>query len=108
MILKFRAWDKEAKEMIEDVTSIHFKAGMIATSDLYFYPLDNIVLMQSTGLTDKNGKEIFIGDIFSNNQEPRLRVVSWEHYDYLKQYGKYGCEILGNIHENSDLIKEEN
>lgn len=70
------------------------------------YRLEDITLIQSLGLLDENGKEFFIGDIFSNNQENRLRVVSWEHYDYLKQYGKYGCEILGNIHQHPHLLEK--
>lgn len=78
-------------------------------------------ICQYTGLTDKNGKKIFEGDIVKHDISDTIGVVKWYCEDYAgwcvddihieEQQFTYElwseCEVIGNIYENSDLLKEE-
>lgn len=124
MIHKFRAWDKATKEMHEadDIVSLNFEKKQICVKTLFFgqlsyYDFDDIILMQSTGLKDKNGKEIFEGDILSSKDGFLNGVVEYR-YDLgmwtnsLIRYNNFErlCnvardrEIIGNIWGDGDLI----
>ena len=129
MIPKYKAWDKVNKEMIEDVASIHFKTEMIVTSKLCFYPFKDIELLQSTGLLDKNGNEVFEGDIVDvRTLEGTIYLrgivkkvkggfyIKGLHLSknipltdfYFKSYtNTLEIEILGNIYQDKHLLEED-
>ena len=122
MIPKFRAWLKNDKKMI-DVDEIHFDNGQldfIGDAITFMRKANEIELMQSTGLLDKNGKEVFVGDIVKCTRGCPHEVYLEKEYGgtfiggmpaiYLKGI-KEGYawteaeEIIGNIHENQDILE---
>lgn len=121
MIPRYRAWLKEDKEMI-DVEEINFFNGefdFIGDAITWMCKSDDCVLMQSTGLRDKDGKEIFEGDIvkMAKNVYSELtyyEVVRHRGGAYRLESKRYGCElwlrhtdceIAGNIWENPELLE---
>lgn len=126
MIPKYRAWDKELQTML-DVSLIDFKKGVLVGEhwefgETNFMSFDEIVLMQSTGLFDKNGKEVFVGDIVKCTRGCLHEVYLEKEYGgtfiggmpaiYLKGLGEgYAWteyeEIIGNIYENPELLEEK-
>lgn len=127
MIPRFRAWDKEFKEMVqvdalvfdEQIIKATYKNGNVVKEDL-----KNYVLMQSTGLRDKNGKEIFEGDILCDEgieQESDFVYVMVSYKNGMlvcdqitSDYCEYGgalnefCDdysVIGNIYTNQELAE---
>lgn len=121
MIPRFRALDKKFKEMVqvdalvfdEQIIKVTYKNGNVAKEDL-----KNYVLMQSTGLTDKNGKEIFEGDIIDSTDGLLNGVVKFNidlgmWTNSLLRYNNFerlcsianSREIIGNIWEHPELAE---
>lgn len=132
MIPKFRIFIKDTQFMDYDVVGIDFKRehAIVDTGwDIEeIRRFKDIVLMQSTGIHDKNGKEIFEGDILRVIQKGTICEYTPHHeilavkYDKLctgfvfdtlggQVIGLYltgdELEILGNIHQHPHLLKED-
>ena len=106
--IKFRAWDKEEKKF-----TYYEVPEMVGCWDID--TLDK-KLELSTGLKDKNGKEIYEGDIveylFYGYKNPnRQKVVEWTEYSRngvgfnISKVKTGGHEVIGNIYENPELLE---
>jgi len=145
--IKFRAWDKERKEIIPDLED-HYIIEIEGYSTLIFgEPLtsklkineyikpERIILMQFTGLKDKNGKEIYEGDIvtiifdknwsekypdtqdvgeviFDNGtfcaRKGKEKIRAWKDgvHDWHSLENVEELEVIGNIYENPKMVKK--
>ena len=121
--LKFRVWIERYKKYMP-ISLIDFEpiSGKIVSIEVVatggdwakFYP-EEVVLEQYTGLKDKNGKEIYEGDVLESTWNGDKAVVvwndiegEWEHYADFNTHSKYsGSVVIGNIHENGELLEEE-
>lgn len=121
MVPKYRAFLTETKT-IHDVLQIDLSRSMVSlkienASEWYWFK--EVVLMQSTGLKDKNGVEIFEGDVifyayFETNANNRLvKFVNGQFIAELIRNGYHkslinvidDAEIIGNIYEHPELLE---
>lgn len=108
--IKFRAWNTESKYMYspDDNNSEMFMYldGLVCYDGS---PTDKHILMQYTGLKDKNGKEIYEGDIVKYidvYDHKKIAEVIWDKDELQFYVPRNGwCEIIGNIYENPELTK---
>lgn len=135
MTPKFRAWLKSEKKMV-DVEGLEFVGGKLYNirckiNGITSFCLALFVLMQSTGLKDINGKEIYEGDVikvsdglYEIDEENPFVVVKWDEeaggYTMKDFTGEFDAlnigwqiadkfvrvEVVGNIYENPELLEE--
>jgi len=116
--IKFRGFGHH-RGMVYDLVTFE------GTSPIYKMNCVCDVLMQFTGLHDKNGKEIYEGDILTHNKFDEYYICKFEdgQFSYKefdrhdKSYGNYYymeqkeleryCEIIGNIYENHELLEKQ-
>jgi len=115
--IKFRAWDKYQKK-IYDVIAIDFKAHTVKVFEFdrigsycsgnIDLPFESISLMQYTGLKDKNGKEIYEGDVVDRYYDSPDTELYREVIEDIRVYCCFDCvyEVIGTIHESPELLKE--
>ena len=113
MIPKFRAYVKEVNKTYE-ITEIDFGDEQLKTELWDWWSFDEVEIMQSTGLKDKNGVEIFEGGIgWDDHQEVHGQVIfengafkyEWENISEDLFEVTDDIEIVGNIYENSELLE---
>lgn len=135
--IMFRAWDNVKNKMyfsgIEDEVVFSFEScGLVATDltehDWGFKKLEHLIYMQYTGLKDKNGKEIYVGDVLGARVDEfdvlKCEVVfetpsfcrKWLNKNTANLRGKdieplpwnthIVYEVIGNIHEHSHLLEQ--
>lgn len=138
--LKFRVWIERYKKYMpislidfEPISGKIVSVEVIATGGDWakFYP-EEVILEQYTGLKDKNGKEIYEGDIISEQIDAGMTGIDGK-YSYVVKWSEYFCsfivqtiktptgeflrdeiyqlnmsrEVIGNIHENPELLEGE-
>lgn len=130
--IKFRAWDKEIKFMLDwgygnliSFDGIPYEEAEVKynTPHIEISKNENLIPMQYTGLKDKAGKEIYEGDILKFIDDETIpdkptecitNVFWWNEmsrFDLKNTYMKFNFtnneyfEIIGNIYENSELLK---
>ncbi|MGG5341162.1 YopX family protein [Enterococcus sp. AZ192] len=112
---KFRAWDEERGMMKCHGLFQGCTIAQLYNDDYQNYMrfLDEIILMQYTGLNDKNGVEIYEGDIIKGPHDfgpagfhQRTGVVTFTaEYGYQWEYWLINdIEVIGSIHENPELL----
>ena len=133
-LLRFRAWLKKEQKMdneIDHISWLEDELYCIGDGITYMVSAEDLVLMQSTGLKDKNGKEIFEGDIVRTTRFLGRADEIGGFYEYEKDYvgvvkvleGSWvidtgivavrlwseidESEVLGNIYENPELLEDK-
>lgn len=125
MIPRYRAWDKSTKVMYDDgdIVSIDIEKSQIYVKTPFFeqlscYNFRDIDLMQSTGFTDNDGKDIFRGDIVTSRgglfkgvvslrQDLGVYVINLIGYNHFERLCNVAdsTHIIGNIWEDPELAE---
>ena len=134
MIPKFRAWIKEEKCFADYIETIRYYAkeidlcwGGICESDCFDF--EDVIFTQSTGLFDRNGQEIFEGDIVTDGDVisdikyhqtlgfymigkygfsvPFGQGVDVEYFEEFAVHVSKTFEVIGNIYENPELLEDK-
>lgn len=131
--LEFRAWVKPLKRYANAIDTIFYHKECDAEGggiwsvvceewDIEVYECDNIVIEQYTGLKDKNGKEIYEGDIVFCKDCDEYHEITWVDncasfhgwrsdkapcIFFGESYETIYYEVVGNIHENPELLEDE-
>ena len=121
--IKFRAWSNEHNRYCDLIKMDEDDRwyGYIYSCAVYLSTKD-IILEQYTGLKDKNGKEIYVGDIVEIDKYGKFQII-WNEWACKFDFDKIGkreqeepllsqdweekTEVIGNIHENKELLGDK-
>jgi uncharacterized phage protein (TIGR01671 family) len=113
--VKFKFYDKKRKWLM-DVTAIDWEKGIIVGlygRQMFISLIEHGDLLQYTGLKDKNGKEIYEGDILKYHNNGRLSepIEFPRDYTWLKartevRHWRTDVEVIGNRYDNPELLKK--
>lgn len=120
--IKFKIWDKKTNEMF-DVLEIGLAIGYVVFGDSDERGLDEVELMQFTGIKDENETEVYEGDVlrlegysdmfvdfvdgdFVAKSTNDVQRANWQPLRLVAMINK-GYEVIGNIYENNKLINAQ-
>lgn len=125
--IRFRAWNKTENWFERRIIRINLNGEILVADDYcgacdqfkFSTTEDEIILMRYTGLKDKNGKEIYEGDVCDDTRGFRF-VVIWDdanarflgrgigkQKEYIRYVGQGpAVEVIGNIYENPELLSK--
>lgn len=124
MKLRFRAWLKQKQKMdnyIDHISWLEDELYCIGDGITYMVSAEDLVLMQSTAMVDRDGRIIFEGDIVKMSKDVYSEPT---YYEVVRHYGggyrleskQHGCElwlrhtdceVVGNIYENPELLEDK-
>ena len=125
---KYRVWDKKYGKYLGGKILLAPDGQLYEVVDDFHFPkinMDEVTVEQCTGLKDKNGKEIYGGDRIKIEGSDTIYEVEYGRgvwvarfgdesgdniclYHYTRKDTVLYAEVIGNIHENPELLKEEN
>jgi hypothetical protein len=138
--IKFRGWHSTQKKMYSAEQMANDQLTLLPTGEFInvngrstslsmIYPKDKFIPLQCTGLKDKNGKEIYEGDLVRQKQKfadgYQIFLIAWGHIGWFPELkarklekmmhkieGENDAdweqfEVIGNIYENPELLKGE-
>ena len=124
MKLRFRAWLKQKQKMdnyIDHISWLEDELYCIGDGITYMVSAEDLVLMQSTAMVDRDGRIIFEGDIVKMSKDVYSEPT---YYEVVRHYGggyrleskQHGCElwlrhtdceVVGNIYANPELLEDK-